>query len=196
MSRPRPVLRSLVVLGLVAACVATGTLAAFSARTMSADNALAAGTVTLADNDAGAAVVTLPAAAPGQSSTGCIAVTYAGSLDAGVRLYAALTGSLAPHLTLTVTRGTQAAPAFSSCAGFTADATNYLGLGPGVLYSGALSGFPTTYATGIADPLPGSPETWTPGESHVYRFVVTLANTNAAQGLTQTAGFTWEARNL
>ncbi len=53
MSRRRPILRSLVVLGLVAICVATGTFAAFSARTTSANNALAAGTVTLADNDAG-----------------------------------------------------------------------------------------------------------------------------------------------
>lgn len=196
MKPSRRVLRSLVVLGIVACCVATGTFAAFSAKTSSAANTLAAGTVTIADNDAGAAVVALPAASPGQSSTGCISVTYSGSLDAGVRLYAALTGSLAPYLTLTVTRGTQPAPAFSSCTGFTADATNYIGAGAGVVYSGALSGFPTSYAAGIVDPLPGSPETWTTGETHAYRFVVTLANNNAAQGLTQSAAFTWEARNL
>lgn len=192
----RRVLRSLVVVGIVLACVATGTVAAFSARTSSAGNVYAAGTVTLADNDAGAAVIPLPAAVPGQSATGCIAVTYGGTLNAGVRLYASLSGTLGPHLQLTVTRGTQAAPAFPSCAGFTADATNYTGAGAGVLYSGTLDAFPTTYAAGIVDPLAGSPETWTPGESHVYRFVVTLANTTAAQGLTQSAGFTWEARNL
>jgi hypothetical protein len=194
-TRPRPILRSLVVLGIVALCVATGTVAAFSAGTGSAANTLTAGTVTIADNDAGAAVVALPSAVPGQSSTGCIAVTYSGSLAAGVRLYANLTGSLAPHLTLTVTRGTQAAPAFASCTGFTADATNYLGLGAGVVYSGTLAAFPTSYATGIVDPIPGSPESWTSGERHVYRFVVTLANTTAAQGLSQNATFTWEARN-
>ena len=194
--RRRPILRSLVVLGLVLACVATGTVAAFSAKTSSAANVYAAGSVAIGDNDAGAALVPLPAAVPGQSSTGCIAVTYGGSLSAGVRLYANLSGSLAPHLTLTVTRGTQAAPAFGSCAGFTADATNYLGAGAGVVYSGALSAFPTTYATGIVDPLPGSPATWTAGESHIYRFVVTLANTTAAQGLTQSAELVWEARNL
>jgi hypothetical protein len=194
-TRPRPVLRTLVVLGLVAMCVATGTVAAFSAGTSNPGNSFAAGTVAIADNDAGAAVVALPSAVPGQSSTGCIAVTYSGSLAAGVRLYANLTGSLAPHLTLTVTRGTQAAPAFASCTGFTADATNYLGLGAGVVYSGTLAAFPTSYATGIVDPIPGSPESWTSGERHVYRFVVTLANTTAAQGLSQNATFTWEARN-
>lgn len=194
--RRRPVLRSLVVLGLVLVCVATGTVAAFSARTTSAGNVYAAGTVTIGDNDAGAALVPLPAAVPGQSSTGCIVVTYGGTLNAGVRLYASLTGALAPHLTLTVTRGTQAAPAFASCTGFTADATNYIGAGAGVVYNGTLAAFPTSYATGIVDPLAGSPETWTTGESHVYRFVVTLSNTTAAQGLTQSADFTWEARNL
>lgn len=194
MTRAR-LLRSLVVLGVVATCVATGTIAAFSASATSAGNTVAAGTVTIGDNDVGAALVPLPSAVPGQSSTGCIAVTYGGTLNAGVRLYAALSGSLAPHLTLTVTRGTQAAPSFGSCAGFTADAPNYIGAGAGVVYSGALSAFPTTYASGIVDPVPGSPETWTPGESRIYRFVVTLANTTAAQGLTQTAAFTWEARN-
>jgi hypothetical protein len=194
-THPRPVLRTLVVLGLVAMCVATGTVAAFSAGTSNPGNSFAAGTVAIADNDAGAAVVALPSAVPGQSSTGCIAVTYSGSLAAGVRLYANLTGSLAPHLTLTVTRGTQAAPAFASCTGFAADATNYLGLGAGVVYSGTLAAFPTSYATGIVDPIPGSPESWTSGERHVYRFVVTLANTTAAQGLSQNATFTWEARN-
>lgn len=196
MSRPRKILRSLVVVGVTGAAVAAGTFAAFSASTTNASNAIAAGTVSLADNDAGSAVVSLPAASPGQTSTGCVAVTYGGSLDAGVRLYAALAGTLAPYLTLTVTRGTDPSPSFSSCAGFTADATDYLGLGAGVLYDGLLSAFPATYAAGIVDPLPASPETWTTGEQHVYRFSVTLANDDQAQGRSQTASFTWEARNL
>lgn len=195
MTRRRRLLRSLPVAGLVLACAGTGTLAAFSAASSSSGNTITGGTVQIADNDAGAAVVPLPAAAPGQSAGGCIAVTYNGTLDAGVRLFATLGGSLAPHLTLTVTRGTQAAPSFNSCAGFTADAANYIGAGAGVVYSGALSAFPTSYASGIAD-APGSPETWTTGESHVYRFVVTLGASLAAQGLSQTATFTWEARNL
>jgi predicted ribosomally synthesized peptide with SipW-like signal peptide len=188
-------LRSLPVVGLVLACAGTGTVAAFSAATSSSGSTITAGTVSIADNDAGAAVVPLPAASPGQSSTGCIAVTYNGTLSAGVRLFATLGGSLAPHLTLTVTRGTQATPSFNSCAGFTADATDYVGAGAGVVFSGLLSAFPTSWASGIAD-APGSPETWATGERHVYRFVVTLGGSLAAQGLSQTAAFTWEARNL
>lgn len=195
MTRRRRLLRSLPVAGLVLACVGTGTLAAFSAASSSSGNAVTAGTVSIADNDAGSAVVALPAAAPGQSSTGCIAVTYDGTLDAGVRLFATLAGSLAPHLTLTVTRGTQAAPAFRSCAGFTPDAANYIGAGAGVVFDGPLSSFPTSYAGAIAD-APGAAETWTTGERHVYRFAVTLGGSLAAQGLSQTATFTWEARNL
>ena len=45
-----------------------------------------------------------------------------------------------------------------------------------------LSAFPTSYATGIVDPVPATPETWTTSERHVYRFVVTLANDDDAPG--------------
>ena len=64
-----------------------------------------------------------------------------------------------------------------------------------MIYQGALSGFPATYAGGIVDPIPGSPETWTASEARVYRFAVTLADDNAAQGQSATASFSWEARN-
>ena len=192
----RRILRSLIVVGLVGTCAATGTFAAFSASTSSAGNSFSAGTVAIADNDAGSALLSLPAAAPGQSTTSCITVTYSGSLDAGVRLYTTLSGGLAPYLNLVVTRGTDPSPVFSSCSGFNADGTNYIGQGAGVIYSGTLAAFPATYAAGLVDPLTGAPETWTAGEKHSYRFAVTLAANDAAQGLSQTAAFTWEARNL
>jgi hypothetical protein len=111
-------------------------------------------------------------------------------------LYATVSGALAPYLTLTVTRGTDSAPSFSSCANFTADATDYIGQGAGVVYQGSLSGYPTDYASGIVDPKPATPETWTTGEAHSYRFNISLDNNLAAQGLSATAAFTWEARNL
>ena len=95
---------------------------------------------------------------------------------------------------LTVTRGTDSSPSFDSCANFTPDATNYVGAGNGVVYSGPLSSFPASYAAGIVDPTSGSPETWSQSEAHSYRFVVTLQDDNAAQGLTGNALFTWEAR--
>jgi predicted ribosomally synthesized peptide with SipW-like signal peptide len=195
-TRARRTLRTLLVLGLVAACVGAGSFAAFTSATSSSANTVAAGTVVIGDNDAGASVLALPAAAPGASATGCIAVTYTGTLDAGVRLSATLTGTLGPHLALTVTRGTQATPAFNSCAGFVPDAADHIGAGAGVIFSGPLSSFPASYATGIVDPRPAAPATWTTGDRRVYRFAVTLGGSPAGQGLAQTAAFTWEARNL
>jgi hypothetical protein len=170
--------------------------AAFSGTTANSSNSFAAGTVNISDNDSGSAMLSLSSAVPGSSDTACIKITYSGTLDANVRLYVTLTGTLAPYLTLTVTRGTDSAPSFDSCTNFTADATNYIGAGSGVIYSGLLSAFPSTYAAGLVDPVSGSPETWTQTESHSYKFVVTLNNDAAAQGLSSTASFTWEARNL
>ena len=125
----------------------------------------------------------------------CIKVTMSGSRDSTVRLYASVSGSLAPYVNVTVTRGTDASPSFSSCASFSADATDYLGSGAGVVYSGLLSAYPASYASGIVDPKAATPETWSQNESHSYRFAITLANNAAAQGLSASATFTWEARN-
>ncbi len=94
-----------------------------------------------------------------------------------------------------MTRGTDSNPSFDSCTNFTADGTNYIGQGNGVIYSGALSAFPANWASGVVDPTPGSPESWTNPETHSYRFAVTLQDVEAAQGLNGTASFTWEARN-
>lgn len=141
MRRASKALLSLVGVGCVAAVAGAGTWSAFSSTTASTGDSFAAGTVQLSDNDAGSALLSLSSAMPGASSTGCVLVTYGGTLDADLRLYASVTGDLAPYLTLTVTRGTDSAPSFSSCAAFTPDATNYVGAGPGVVYSGPLSGY-------------------------------------------------------
>ena len=82
MTRSVRILRTLLVLGCVSAVVAVATYAAFGATTTSASNSFTAGTVTVSDNDAGSAVAQIAAAEPGASTTGCIAVTYTGSLDA------------------------------------------------------------------------------------------------------------------
>lgn len=193
--RRRRIVRTVLVVGLTAAFAAVGTYAAFTATTTSPGNSFAPGTVAIGDNDTGAAMLALAAAKPGDSDTSCMRVTYTGSINSSVRLYAGLTGSLAQYLTLTVTRGTDAAPSFDSCASFAPDATNYIGAGAGVVYSGALSAFPSTYAAGLVDPIPAAPESWTASEAHSYRFAISLDNNNAAQGLSSTASFTWEARN-
>ena len=132
---------------------------------------------------------------PGDTTTGCIEVSYAGSLAADVKLFGTASGALGQYLTLKVTRGTNAG-AFPNC-NFTPDTRDYVGQGAGVLYNGNLSVFPASYAAGIADPdnATGSAETWTAPETHAYKLEVTLQNDSAAQGQSASASFTWEARD-
>jgi len=192
----RPVLVALAVAGVIAAVAVGLTSAAFVGTTSNAGDSFATGTVSITDNDAGGSMLALSSAKPGNSDTSCIRATYTGSLDSTVRLYATVAGTLAPFLQLTVTRGTDSSPSFDACTNFAADATNYIGSGAGVIYSGLLSAYPTTYGGGIVDPTAGSPETWTTSEVHSYQFVISLNNNPAAQGLSSTATFTWEARDL
>jgi len=194
-SRSRRSVMTLLVIGVAGLLAGAGSYAVFTATTGNTGNSFASGTVAIQDNDSNTAMLALANAKPGDADTSCIRIEYTGSLDSTVRLYGSVSGSLASYLTLTVTRGTDSSPSFDSCASFTPDATNYIGAGNGVVYSGPLSSFPASYAAGIVDPTSGSPETWSQSEAHSYRFVVTLQDDNAAQGLTGNASFTWEARN-
>jgi 6-phosphogluconolactonase (cycloisomerase 2 family) len=172
--------------------LSASTFSAFSGATGNPANTLSAGTVSLTDNDAGAAMFALGNLKPGDTDSGCLQVTYTGSLPALVRLYGTTTGTgLDQYVDLKVTRGTIGSGSFDDCTGFTPDATNYLGQGAGVVYNGTLAAFADDWTAGLADP-----EAWTAGESHAYKFQATLADTNAAQGRSVTQTFTWEARNL
>jgi predicted ribosomally synthesized peptide with SipW-like signal peptide len=187
---------TMLILALLGVIVGVGTWSAFSSTTQNSGNSFATGTVILTDDDAGGAMLSLANAKPGDSDTSCIIVTYTGTLPANVRLYGTTGGTgLDQYLDLVVTRGTKAAGSFDSCTGFTADATNYIGAGAGVVYSGTLQGWADNYGAGLVDPTSGTPEVWTNPESHTYRFVITVQDNNAAQGLTATQTFTWEARN-
>jgi hypothetical protein len=168
------------------------TWAALSGSTSNSGNAFSAGTVALTDNDGGSTpMFTFTNQRPGVVDNSCIRVNYAGTLSATVKLYASVAGTLAPYVNVTVTRGTDTSPSFDACTSFTPDAINYSGLGNGVLYSGPLSSFPSTYGGALADPA----ATWNSGTSASYRFSVQIADDNAAQGLSSTATFTWEARS-
>ena len=193
--RFRQILLTLVVLGFVGAVTGYGSFAAFTATTGNTNNTFAAGSVTISDNDASGSMLSFSNGKPGTSDTSCITVSFTGSLSSVVRLYAVPTGSLPQYLDVTVTRGTTTT-GFDNCTGFTPDATDYIGSGLGVMYSGSLASMPTTYGTGIVDPVSGSPETWTNGEDHAYRITVTVQDDNNAQTLSGGATFTWEARNL
>ena len=172
-----------------------GSLAVLSAQARNPSTAFSTGTVVIGDNSGGSTLFTLPAADPGSSASGCVKVTSTGSIGSTIRLYGTATGGLASYITLTVTRGTDSAPSYASCNNFTADGTNYLGSGNGVIYSGTLAAFPSSYAAGVVDPASGSPRTWTQNEAHSYKITATLMSNTAAQGQSATATFTWEARN-
>ncbi len=109
-------------------------------------------------------------------------MTYDGSLDANVKLYATVSSTgVEQYVNLTVETGTTTS-GYGDCTGFSALST---------LYNGSLASYPTNYPSGLAEP--GNP--WTTGEAHAYRFTVSLQNIFAAQGKTATATFTWEAQN-
>ncbi len=189
------VLLTVLCVGALGSLAAIGVFGAFSATTTNAGNTITAGSVTIGDNDAGAAMYSLTNAKPGESVSKCIKVTYTGSLDADVRIYTTSTiGSLGQYVDLTITPGTQASPSFPSCTGFTADSG-------GPLYTGTLASFGTTkgsYANGVSD-YPGTSATkWVTNDAVVYQVTATLQSSapEAAQGLTTGAHtFTWEARN-
>ena len=163
------------------------TNAAFSAQTDNAGNAFAAGTVAISDNDSGTAMFNLSDLAPGDNATGCIEVTYSGSLDPEVRLFGAATAGdgLEDYLDLTVERGDGDCATFGTVTAVWTNGTD------GDL--GAFLGASTDYASGANDwqPTGGGPADMVP-----YRFTVELQDDNAAQGKNVTVTFTWEAQNL
>ncbi len=195
MNTPTKVLLTVLCVGALGSLAAAGVFGAFSATTTNAGNTITAGSVTIGDNDAGAAMYSLTNAKPGESVSKCIKVTYTGSLDSDVHLYMTSSiGSLGQYVDLTITPGTQSSSTFPSCTGFTPDAG-------GALYSGTLANFASakgTYANGIVDNPGTSASKWTTNDAVVYQFTATLQSSapEAAQG--QTTGshtFTWEARN-
>lgn len=126
-----------------------GTTAAFTSTTPSGSNSWSTGTVTLSDDDGGAALFTAAGLVPGSSGSNCIAVSYTGTVAATVRLYASAStdpSTVASYLDLTVQEGSGGG--FGTCTGFAAGST---------VYSGTLAGFTgakTSFATGVG--------TWTP----------------------------------
>jgi Camelysin metallo-endopeptidase len=188
------VLLTALCVGALGSLAAMGVFGAFSATTTNAGNTITAGTVAIADNDAGAAMYSITNAKPGESVSKCIKVTYTGSLDADVHIYTTSTiGALGQYVDLTITPGTQTTPTFPSCTGFTPDSG-------GALYTGTLANFATTknsYANGVVD-YPGTGTKWATNESVIYQVTASLQSSapEAAQGATTGAHtFTWEARN-
>ncbi|MEO8423166.1 MAG: hypothetical protein ABI595_04550 [Actinomycetota bacterium] len=192
MNRATRLLAALITTGLIAVASGRVTFAAFTATTASPANAIASGTVSIADNDAGNVMWNVTNQLPTSPAiVRCIRVTYTGTLPATVRLYTTTAASaLDPYLNVTVEKGTMpAATTFSNCTGFTSQAT--------IAPTGTLQAFKTA-RTGWANGLqafPGAQTAWNASDTLVYRFTVQVQTVFAAQGLTGLVGFTWEAQN-
>ena len=184
----------LAVCGLLASAATWSNL---NATATNPSNSFTAGTVKIGSNSGSSRCSRSPTPSPAPWRRVAFSVTYTGTLPANVKLYGTGGGTgLNQYLTLVVTRGTfSGTPAAGSCTGFTADTTNYISQGAGVMYSGTLANWPATAAAAQVDPTAASPESWTTGEAHGYQFQVTLANNTAAQGLTGTETFIFEADN-
>ncbi|MBS1679269.1 MAG: hypothetical protein JST08_17980 [Actinobacteria bacterium] len=195
MSNRSKVLRTLLVLGIVACIAGAGVFSAFSSQTENPGNVITAGTVTLEDNDGGSALYAITGAKPGDSKTSCIKVTYKGSLPATVKLFIpSPIGELGPYVNVKVEAGTQATSTFPGCEGFAAYGTG------GTVYEGTLSALATannSFANGIVT-NPTGQTSWETNNAVVYKFTATLSASapEAAQGKTTgTHTIRWEAQN-
>ena len=192
MNRSTRILAALIATGLVAAVSGQATYASFTRTTNNNNDSYAAGSVALADNDAGLVMWDVSTQLPTSAAiVRCIRVTYTGSLAAGVRLYTTTAASaLDPYLNITIEKGSMpAATVFPNCSGFVAEAT--------IAPTGTLQTFKTArtgWSNGIPA-FPGAQTAWNTGNSLVYRFTLQVQSAFAAQGLTGLVGFTWEAQN-
>jgi hypothetical protein len=167
-----------------------GVFAAFSSTTSNPGNSFAAGSVTISDNDSGTALYNVSNQKPGVTTTRCIKVTYGGSLDSDVRLYASAVGAGGQYVNLTITSGTGDA---ADCSDWTID-----GSGTPTVYNGTVKAFAdarTDWASGLADYKLAQTK-WSTNDAVTYRFQTSVQDNNSAQGAsTGSHSFTWEARN-
>jgi hypothetical protein len=170
MTPSKKIALSALLVGVLAGVSALGVFGLFTATTQNAGNEISTGTVALADNDAGSALLNITGAKPGDSWTRCIKVTYNGSLPATVHSWMQdVTGPLAAYVHLTLIQGTQASATFPDCTGFTPDAV-------GQVYDGPLNGLVgTSYDTGVPS-SPAGQTGWNPGDSLVLKSITSLSS--------------------
>ncbi len=189
LSRPTAarLLAALAALAMVSVLTIRTSQAAFTDSTDNTGNSFAVGDVEITDDDAGLALFDVTYnddTADTVGQTGCLIVTYAGSitLTSDVTLAAAFTDTaggpgnagdgLSDNLDVLVEIGAPGA----TCAAFTTAGTIY---------------------TGKMDAYGAAKNTWTPSAAdtaRAFKFTVTHAGLpNDAQGDSTTAGFTWTA---
>jgi predicted ribosomally synthesized peptide with SipW-like signal peptide len=190
-TRAHKVLGSVLIVGLVASVAGGTTFAAFTSSTTNTGNSFDAGTVYVRDDDGAGVLWNVSNQRPSSAAVvRCIRVTYDGSLDATVKLYASnASAAVDRYIDVTIEKGSMpGSTAFPTCTGFSSETT---------IFNSTLDNFKTNnsnFSNGISS-FPGAASRWVAGDSVVYRFTTSLANNYAAQGLTSSAGFTWEAQN-
>lgn len=178
------ILASLAVLAFAGAIFTVASLALFTDQENVGGNAFTTGSVDLVATPA-TAVVTMPAMAPGDQVTAPLDVANSGTLDFRYAVTSTTTENvLAGQLTLTVKSGVA-----------TCDDANFAATGT-VLYSGILgtTATSTIFGSNAQGADPGD-RALAGGVNEVLCFNVSLplAATNASQGLTSTATFTFDA---
>ncbi len=160
--------------------------AAFTAQTTNGVNTFAAGSIALTDDDSASAMFTMSGMYPGNIQTKCITVTYTSSVNdpSNIRLYASQTvAPLSPYLNVVIEDGSiSSGGGFPGCGTFTVNASLFTGTLQTLISTN------TSFATGLGS--------WNPATTGTrsYRVTVTLADNNAAQGLSANATLTWEAQ--
>jgi len=181
---------AIVVAGLL---VWQGSNAAFTARTQNVGNNWATGSVTLSDDDSGAAMIVVTNAIPGQSGSRCLTVTSTSTVPGVVKAYMSRisTQGLEDYIKITSDSGTGGG--FGSCTGFVADSDPVPSIS---LADAALVNY--DYATG------GSAWTitGTPGESRTFKISwsfdttgLTQTQIDALQGKSVSADAVWELQS-
>jgi outer membrane biosynthesis protein TonB len=170
--RPLALAASTVLLG-TSIAYATGEVG--SPKSASSVTTAAAG-VQLVDDDGDRPMFDLPAMAPGETASSCIAVTNTSTVPVELRLHTARTGTLQSFMRLDVERGTQKSATSKSCDGFQPTAT---------VWSGALNEFPAPGQAGVAD---GS---LAAGARRVYRYTASVIDDNAAQDRSANVSFSF-----
>lgn len=200
LSRRQKVMASLAAIGCFGTLAAAGIFGAFSAQSVNETNEFSSATLTLSSsNDAVAEPVYSRAnAVPGDSGNtdnSCIEITYTGTVPAEVRLFGRTTGQqgsgLAPGVMLRITEGDGGVE--DGCLSFVPT-----GSPGGVFGAAAGNSLQTIRDLHFSYPLGFNLGTWSPNESHVYRFESWLsANIDPVAMQGKSAGnqaFVWEAR--
>jgi len=155
--------------------IALGLGTALAVTAVAPHDAMDAGAATLAQVG-GSVPLAIPNGSPGDTAVSYTVIAHRGRSPVTVRMYGDVTGALAPHLWITIVRGT------GGTGSWVAD--------PGPpLFGGTLASLPGRWSSGLDG---GS--TWQAGERHAYRIEVTLMGHRSAQGSAAGATFLWEAR--